>query len=78
MKLQDFIVEWVAHKTSFRVEATKNLFENIAFDSLTFSQLISAIEEEFDVELSFTEVDDWSTLLTPMGLAEYILLELDK
>jgi D-alanine--poly(phosphoribitol) ligase subunit 2 len=34
-----------------------NLMESGLFDSLAFVELIAAIEEEFDVEVDFTDVD---------------------
>jgi acyl carrier protein len=76
MELQDFITKWVWEKLAVEVAPNQNLFEHIGFDSLTFSQLISAVEDRFDIEVSFAEVDDWSPLLTPVGLGEFILTEI--
>ncbi len=70
--VEEFILAWVHKTISQEVSPSKSLFENISFDSLMFSQLISSIEQEFDLEISFENLDDWSSVVTPNGLAKHI------
>jgi len=70
--IEEFILAWVHKTISQEVSPYKSLFDNVSFDSLMFSQLISSIEQEFGLEISFENLDDWSSVVTPNGLAKYI------
>jgi acyl carrier protein len=72
MEIESFILDWVKEKTGFTLASNQNFFEAPAFDSLSFAQLVSTIEDEFDIEVNFVEVEDWSSLLNPTGLAAHI------
>lgn len=70
--IEEFVLAWVHKTISQEVSPYKSLFDNVSFDSLMFSQLISSIEQEFGLEISFENLDDWSSVVTPNGLANYI------
>ena len=71
-EIEFFIINWIEEKTGFVLRTNQNFFDSPAFDSLSFAQLISALEEEFDLEINFMELDDWTTVLTPSGLFLHI------
>lgn len=70
--LVEFIKTWVQIKTGTMPGDNKDLFADQTFDSLAFAQLISAIEDEFSIEISFADVDDWRDITNPLGLANLI------
>jgi acyl carrier protein len=72
MKIEDFIVAWVGKKLNSSIALDEVFFDNPDFDSLTFAQLIAALEEEFAVSVSFADLDDWSSVLTASGLSRFI------
>ncbi len=70
--IETYIIDWVEEKTGFILTLNQNFFDSPAFDSLSYAQLISAIEEKFDLEVSFTDLEDWTSVLSPAGLSSHI------
>lgn len=71
-EIEAYIINWIEEKTGFVLTTNQNFFDSPAFDSLSFAQLISAIEEKFDLEVNFMELEDWTAVLSPSGLSSHI------
>ena len=71
-EIETYIIKWVEEKTGFVLASNQNFFDYPAFDSLSFAQLISALEEKFDLEVNFMELEDWTSVLSPSGLTSHI------
>jgi len=71
-EIEAFIIKWIKEKTGFVLASNQNFFDSPAFDSLSYAQLISALEEKFDLEVNFMELEDWTSVLSPSGLTSHI------
>ena len=71
-EIETYIIKWIEAKTGFVLASNQNFFDCPAFDSLSYAQLISALEEKFDLEVNFMELEDWTSVLSPSGLTSHI------
>jgi acyl carrier protein len=65
----EFICDWVFDKTEVRIEETQDLFLVGRIDSLLFAELIEVVENKLSIMFNFSELDDWESVRTPIGLA---------
>ena len=66
------IIENLTGYTSLKQNKNIDLLENDILDSLAFIELISSLEDEFDIEIQPTEVspDSWRTVENIYKLVE--------
>ena len=70
-----FIIQWVKIETRIEMKEDQDFFDEAILDSLKFAQLVAALEDQFEVEVSFGELDDWSVVRYPLGLAKLLYEE---
>lgn len=66
-----FIITWIQQLNSIEVREIDDLFTIGLLDSLSFAEMVAAVEDEFLVEFDFAEVENWESVRTPLGLAEF-------
>lgn len=71
-EIEAYIINWTEEKTGFVLSSNQNFFESPGFDSLSYAQLIAALEEKFDLEVNFMDLEDWTSVLSPSGLTSHI------
>lgn len=72
-QLREFIVRWIQIEVQIEINEDQDFFSESILDSLTFAQLIAALEEEFKLEVRFSEIGDWTFVRNASGLARWIL-----
>ena len=70
-QIAEFIVMRVGQMSGVDILESDDLFIDGLLDSLSFAELVSAIEDEFPVILDFTKVDNWENIRTPLGLTDF-------
>ena len=70
-QITEFIVMRVGQLSGVDILESDDLFIDGLLDSLSFAELVSAIEDKFLVVLDFTKVDNWENIRTPLGLTEF-------
>ena len=70
-QIAEFIVMRVGQMSGVDILESDDLFIDGLLDSLSFAELVSAIEDEFLVVLDFTKVDNWENIRTPLGLTDF-------
>jgi acyl carrier protein len=66
------IREWIMQHSDNTVLADGDLFLEFGLNSLQFAELISHIEEQFQIEIDFSKLIDWEAVKTLSGLVRYI------
>lgn len=72
-QVKEFIIKWVMNEIRMEIQEEQDFFDESILDSLKFAQLVAALEEEFEVEVSFAELDDWTVVRSPLGLAKLVV-----
>lgn len=74
MEIANFICRWVLRTNNIQISENDDLFLAGGLDSLNFVELISDLEMEFNIVVSFDDLLDWNSIRTPFNLQQYINL----
>lgn len=69
VSLVEFGQSWILARVGVKIQAEDDFFLGAVLDSLTFNELLSALENEFAIEFKFDEIEDWSQVSNLAGLA---------
>jgi len=70
--LQQRLISLVSIWTKLPVEDDLDLFFDLGLDSLHYAELISKIENDLGVELDFSSLNNWESVRTISGIAEFV------
>jgi len=69
ISLVEFGQSWILARVGVEIQANDDFFLEAVLDSLTFNELLSALENEFAIEFNFDDIEDWSQVSNLAGLA---------
>jgi acyl carrier protein len=70
--LEKCIKDWIAEKFNSEIDLNKNFFDLGLFDSLSFAEMIVAVETFLKKDIDFSEITDWHEVTTTAGLINHI------
>ena len=70
--LENYIKTWIAQKFNTEIDSDKNFFDLGLFDSLSFAEMIVAVETFLKKDIDFSEITDWHEVTTTAGLVSHI------
>jgi len=70
--LKQWLISLVSLWTKLPVQDDLDLFFDLGLDSLHYAELISKIEDDLGVELDFSSLNNWESVRTISGIAEFV------
>jgi len=70
--LEEFILNWIEIRFELTIEKTEDFFESGILDSLSFAELVVVIEEVFNTEINFENIEDWQSVSSVQGLSDFV------
>ena len=68
----EFMQAWILKRFEIEMPPTADFFESGVLDSLTFNEMLAAVESEFQIEVDFDSLDDWREIRSVDGLASFL------